>query len=184
VANRTLQSKLLKLKKSRRMHPRPAEIGGRVKVPQAISRSHIPEDAQPLFAYRERAKGVYDPFLNAIFPGVQRTSIERKFALERADEEALVAKLECEDVCDWVTLRRESPKNPVRLTYVFNRRKTMFFFVEAWYIKDESFIRVSKVYNEYAKALFDFRHFNANLISWESILPLTSLELVIPTRAG
>lgn len=184
------------------------DYGGSIHVPRSVGKSDVPDDAQALFNYRDRGNSYYDPFLNAIFPGVtpkesdwSAEDVEKKFlnrdgtaiptnvgerngrrwALSRADEERLATRLEQEDFCEYVTLS-DCKKQRKRLTYIFNRKKTRFFFVEVWYDEGASFIRISKEYGERDRAIFDFGHFNPGFIRWVETLPLTSLELVLPTR--
>src|SRR5258708_23507893 len=77
-----------------------------IKVPRRITTSHIPESSQKLFDYRGRGSTTgFDPFLDAIFPGVKQESTERKFALECSEEEKLIALIEDPDVCEYVTMK-------------------------------------------------------------------------------
>jgi hypothetical protein len=149
-----------------------------IKVPRRISTSHIPEDAKDVFNYRQRGKGYYDPYLNALFPGVKQESQERKFALERSEEEKLLELIEDPDVCDYITLP-SSPKLQKRITFVFNRKYSRCFFVEVWYAENNSFVLKSKVYGSKERAMFD--HDNKR-INWHSRLDLASLSLVLPRR--
>ena len=202
---------ILKAQKQRRKGRRAwfNDYGGAIHVPRSVGKSFIPDDAQALFNYRDRAKGTFDPFLEAIFPtrhfpapsdwkseGADPKATYpdgqpivtnagerngRRFALERADEERLVDRLAQDDLCDFVTLR-DNKKLQCRLTYVFNRKKTKFFFIEAWYAEGASFIRISKEYKELDNKLFDFSCFNSKTIHWQEVLPLASLELLLPSR--
>lgn len=195
---------VLKARKQRRMGRR-AYLTSQyslIHVPRSIGKSDIPEDAQPLFDYRSRGKSVYDPWLEAIFPGVKpkpsdwnAESVEkftkpdgtaipvnagerngRKFALERAEQERLLEFVEHEDVCDFHTVK-DSPLQSKRLTIVFNRKKTCVYFIQIDYHAQE--VRRSKTYGSYERALFDAEH---NRISWHHFLVLESLTLVLPRR--
>jgi len=181
-----LHPNVLKVRKQKRQGRRAwfKDYGGAVHVPRSVGKSDIPDDAQALFNYRDRGNTTaFDPFLNAIFPGVKSTSVERKFALTRADEEKLIDRLSQDDFCDFVTLK-DTPKLQTRLTYIFNRKKTRFFFVEVWYAEEASFLRISKEYGERDNQIFNFSHFNTGFIRWVEVLPITSLELVLPRRDG
>jgi hypothetical protein len=147
-------------------------------VPRSVGKAHIPEDAQPLFNYRDRALGCYDPWLDAIFPGVKnpQSSAQRKFSLARAEQEKLLAFVEHEDVCDFHTVR-DSPLQNKRLTVVFNRKKTVVYFVEVDYLL--KLVRRSKTYGGYDRAMFNADH---KRIEWRDELALESLTLVLPRR--
>lgn len=177
-----------------------------IKVPRVISTSGIPEDSQALFDYRKRGNTTgFDPFLDAIFPGVTPKASEwksqflskyldketgeaiadlpdemngRKFALERSEEEKLIALIEDPDVCDYVTLT-ESKLQRKRMTFVFNRKQDRCFFIEVSYDASNSFAMKSKVYGSRDRAMFDFKH---KRISWHEFVPLASLSLVLPRR--
>lgn len=178
-----------------------------IKVPRAISISDIPEDSQALFNYRKRGSTTgLDPFLDAIFPGVKPkesvwssvqvdkkytaldgspivdTAISshngRKFALDLAEEEKLVALIEDPDVCDYITMRT-SVMQKTRLTFVYNRQYTRCFFVEVTYAEADSFAMKSKIYGSRDRAIFDYEH---KRISWMEFLELSTLSLVLPRR--
>ena len=208
-----LHPNVLKLRKQKRNGKRAwfKDYGGSIHVPRSVGKTSIPEDSQALFNYRDRAKGVYDPFLEAIFPtkhfpppsdwkseGVDPKQTYpdgqpivtnagerngRRFALERSDEERLIDRLSQDDLCEYVTLK-DNKKLNTRLSYIYNRKKTKFFFVEAWYAPGASFIRVSKEYTEKDKNIFDFGNFHTGHIHWQEILPIASLELLLPSRAS
>src|SRR6185369_4395763 len=177
-----LHPNVLKLRKQKRQGPRAwfKDYGGAIHVPRSVGKSSIPDDAQALFNYRDRGNtAAFDPFLDAIFPGVKQTSLRRKFALERADEEKLIHRISGDDFCDFITIR-DNKRLQSRLTYIFNRKKTRFFFIEVWYAEGASFIRISKEYGERDSAIFDIHNLNIGFIRWVEVLPLTSLELVLP----
>jgi hypothetical protein len=179
-----LHPNVLKIRKQKRLGRRAwfKDYGGAIHVPRSVGKSDIPNDAQALFNYRDRGNTPEtDAFLDAIFPGVKQTSDRRKFALDRADEEKIVDRLSTDAFCDFVTLK-DNKRLQSRLTYIFNRKKTHFFFVEAWYAEGASFVRISKEYVEKDKILFDFGNFNPGIISWREVLPITSLELLLPSR--
>lgn len=171
---------VLKVSKQRRQGRRAylTSVYSLIKVPRSIDTANIPEDARALFSYRDRGNSYYDPYLNAIFPGVQRTSIERKFSIDRMEEEKLIALLEHPDVCDYVTLRAGGITK-TRLTFVFNRGCTSCFFLEVCYHPGNSYVMKSKLYGSRERAMFDLDH---KRITWLEHLPLTSLSLVLPRR--
>lgn len=172
-----------------------------IKVPRRISNSHIPEEAHALFDYRARGGSPqFNPFLDALFPGITPKASDwnseeihkkypeivefvgerngRKFALDRVEQEKLITLITDKDVCDYVTLR-ESPIQAKRLTFVFNRQRDRCYFIEISYDATQSYCMKSKVYGGRERAMFDFEH---NRISWHELLPLASLELVLPRR--
>lgn len=205
-----LHPNVLKSRKQRREKGRRAYLTSQyslISVPRSVGTSGIPEDAKALFDYRSRGKtSAYDPFLDAIFPGVTPKASEwksinlhkyldvdgnpiidtaisphngRKFTLERSEEEKLIALIEDPDVCDYVTLRT-SILQKKRMTFVFNRKHDRCFFIEITYDESNSFCMKSKVYGSKERAMFDFEH---HRISWMEFLELSSLALVLPRRA-
>lgn len=202
-----LHPNVLKVRKQKRQGRRAylTSVYNLIKVPRKINTSTIPEDAQALFNYRKRGTTTgLDPFLDAIFPGVKPkasqwsaeyltkyTTLEgepiaenvgekngRKFALDLAEEERLVALIEDPDVCDYITLRT-SVMQKTRLTFVYNRQYTRCFFVEVTYAEANSFAMKSKIYGSRDRAMFDFEH---KRISWMEFLELSTLSLVLPRR--
>lgn len=177
-----LHPNVLKLRKQKRMRRAYLNQFNRIHVPRSSGLTSFPEHAHNLLRPKYESWGD-DAFLNTIFPGVQQESSRRKFALERADEEKLIERLSQEDFCDFVTLK-DNKKMQTRLTYIFNRKKTKFFFVEVWYAEAASFLRISKEYGDKDRSIFDFGNFNTGHISWQEVLPIASLELVLPRRDG
>ena len=173
-------------------------------VPRSISTSHIPEDAEPLF--RRRYDVWDDAYLNAIFPGITPQASQwkseyltkftdkdgepiaenvgehngRKFALDRSEEERLLALVADPDVCDYHTMP-VGEMTKTRLTFVFNRQKTRCYFLEIAYRDNASYCMKSKVYGSEERAMFDFQH---RRISWMEFLELSSLSLVLPRRVN
>lgn len=169
---------VLKVRKQKRKGRRAylTSVYSLIQVPRSVGVSGIPENAKALFAYRERGKGFYDGWLETIFPGRKSTSIERKYAIERAEQERLLAFCDQEDVCDFHTVR-DYPLQNKRLTIVFNRKKDLVYFIEVRYF--EQTVYKSKQYGSYDRAMFDFEH---KRISWHESLHLESLTLVLPRR--
>lgn len=151
-----------------------------IPVPRSVGKGWIPEDSQALFNYRDRGASTYDPYLNAIFPGVKRTSEERKFCLSRAEEEGLIAALEVEDVCDFITVKKETSIQQTRITFVFNRKCTKCFFVEINYRGEHSYGMRSIIYTDKERAMTAFRR---KEISWMDFLPLSTLQLVLMDKS-
>lgn len=205
-----LHPNVLKVRKQKRLGGRRAYLTSQyslISVPRRVGISDIPEDAVGLFNYRGRgSEPGYDPFLDAIFPGVTPKASEwksvnldkkyldadgnpivdtaisphngRKFTLERSEEEKLIALIEDPDVCDYVTLRT-SVIQKKRMTFVFNRKHDRCFFIEITYSESSSYCMKSKVYGSKERAMFDFEH---KRISWMEFLELSSLALVLPRR--
>lgn len=68
--NRTMDAKRIKYIRQSRARPRALMMGkGYQRVPQSVDRSKIPKEYEGLFEYRTRAKGLIDPYLEALFPG-------------------------------------------------------------------------------------------------------------------
>lgn len=170
----------LKVAKQRRQGRRAylTSVYSLIRVPRSVGKSDIPEDAVGLFDYRSRGNSSYDPYLNAIFPGIKTTSAERKFSIDRSEEERLVGLLEHPDVCDYVTLRKGGITK-TRLTFVFNRGCTSCFFLEVCAVPGNSYVMKSKLYGSRDRAMFDLEH---KRVTWLECLPLTSLSLVLPSR--
>lgn len=173
---------VLKARKQRREGRRAylTSVYSLIHVPRSVGKAHVPEDAQALFAYRDRGLSVYDPWLEAIFPGVKnpQPSKERKFSLDRAEQERLLELVEHEDVCDFHTVL-DSPLQQKRLTIVFNRKKTYVFLIEVDYL--QKLVRRSKPYGGYDRALWDAQN-RRHRIDWREELTLESLTLVLPRR--
>lgn len=168
---------ILKLKKQMRMRRAHLNQFNRMHVPRSIGVSGIPEDGIALF---QRKYDSWDdsPFMNAIFPGVKRESIERKYAISRSDEEKLLALVADQDVCDFLTMPCGKLLN-FRMTYVFNRQKTRCYFLEVHTEEHGGYVMKSKVYGGEDRAMFDYNH---KRISWHEHLSLDSLTLVLPRR--
>src|SRR6266852_4101349 len=143
-----------------------------IHVPRQISTSHIPEDAEPLF--RRRYDVWDDAYLNAIFPGIKQDSQERNFAIERSEEEKLLALVADPDVGDYITLP-VGEMTKTRYTFVFNRQKSRCYLLEIAYRENASDCMKSTVYGSEERAMFDFKH---QRISWMEFLELSSLSLV------
>lgn len=167
---------VLKLRKQKRKGRRAYLNQGKIYVPRSVGKSFIPEDSKPLFDYRERVKSYAIPFLERIFPSMKGE--ERRFALERAEEEKLIASVEDPDVCDCYTVA-QGGITKTRLTLVYNLRKTRLYFIEVAYREGASYMMKSIVYGAEDRALFAYHH---KQINWLECIPLASLELVLPRR--
>lgn len=176
-----LHPNVLKVRKQKRQGRRAylTSVYSLIKVPRSVGKADIPENARAMFDYRARGNTVsYDPWLDAIFPGVKQQGKERKFALELAEEQRLIGMVEDPDVCDYITLKT-SDLQQKRLTFVFNRAHTRCFFIEVTYADANSFAMKSKVYGSKDRAMFDFEH---KRISWMEFIELSTLSLVLPRR--
>lgn len=147
-----------------------------IHVPRAVGKDALaqwPEQAQALFDYKSHLKGdnrFFDPFLKAVLPNVE-------YCLAKAEEEAKLYGFIAEEECiDFHTLR-DAPIQQYRLSIIFNRKKTVCFFIKADYVN--KVVEKSKRYGSYERAMFDFHH---NRISWHYVLPLESLTVVLPSR--
>lgn len=78
MVNRTMQAKTVKLIKQSRARPRVLWASKYQKVRQSVDRSKIPAEYQGLFEYRNRAKGLIDPYLEVLFPGSTMSEERRK----------------------------------------------------------------------------------------------------------
>lgn len=173
---------ILKIRKQKRQGRRAylTSVYSLIQVPRRVGISDIPDDAVDLFAYRKRGNTTgHDPWLDRIFPGVKQESERRKFALQQADEERLLAMVADEDVCDYITLR-DSKMQHKRITFIYNRQYTRCFFIEVSYAEGDSYAKKSNVYGGRDRAMFDFEH---KRIKWSEYIELTTLALVLPRRA-
>lgn len=198
---------VLKLRKQKRKGSR-AYLNrfNSIHVPRSVGKSGIPEDAKPLFDYRERAKGFFDPVFDRLFPSWPSKPSDwssehasdkildkdgnpipelvgvrngRKWALELAEQQKVIATIQDDEACDSYTVA-EGGITKTRLTLVYNIRKTRFYFIEvAARDNGASYMMKSIVYGAEDRALFAYRHRN---ISWLECVPLASLELVLPRR--
>lgn len=85
--NRTLEAKRIKYLKQAKARPRMLRASPYQKVHQSVDRSKIPLEYQGLFEYRNRAKGLLDPYLEALFPGSTKASDERQRYIDSITEE-------------------------------------------------------------------------------------------------
>lgn len=183
---------VLKVRKQKRQGRRAylTNVYSVMRVPRNIGKSAIPdhvkskqalETAEKLFDYRSRAviDVELESYLNSIFPGVKQVSERRKYCINKAEEEKLLAMICDPDVCDFVTLLKETPKRQRRITMVYNRQQSRVYFLEVNYLGKDSYVMKSIVYGSRDNALFDFHH---KRISWLEFLPLASLQLVLPRR--
>lgn len=197
---------VLKLRKQNRQGPR-AYLNrfNQMHVPRSVGKSGIPEDAKPLFDYRERAKGFFDPTFDRLFPIHPRAKFQqtaewssehvdpkfpdivknvgerngRRWALSLAEQERVVAAVEDPDVCDCYTVA-QGGITKTRLTLVYNLRKTRCYFIEVAARRNgASYMMKSQVYGAEDSALFAYRH---KRINWQECILLASLELVLPRR--
>lgn len=166
---------VLKLRKQKRNSSRRAYLTTKfsiIHVPRTLGMSGIPEDARPMFSYADHLKGnnaLFEPFLKAVLPSVA-------FCLEPTEEQKLIELIQHEEVVDFFTVR-DAPIQHYRLSLVFNRKKTVLFFVKVDFAN--KIVEKSKQYGSYDRAMFDLQH---NRISYHHVLPLHSLHLVLPNR--
>ena len=86
--NRSMERLRIKYIRQSKARPRTLRFNnGNVKVHQAVDRSKVPQEYQGLFEYRTRAKGLIDPYLEAIFPGSTVAATNRKQYLDEITEE-------------------------------------------------------------------------------------------------
>lgn len=86
--NRSMERLRIKYIRQSKARPRTLRFNnGNVKVSQSVDRSKIPLEFQGLFEYRTRAKGLIDPYLEAIFPGSTVAAMDRKQYLDEITEE-------------------------------------------------------------------------------------------------
>lgn len=79
----------LKLKKQQRMrraYLKPYSAS-QVHVPQQIDKSKVPASAEGIFDYRQRGKGFFDPYWDAIFPGVMKRFEHRLLDSKQSNSE-------------------------------------------------------------------------------------------------
>lgn len=86
--NRSMERLRIKYIRQSKARPRTLRFNnGNVKVSQSVDRSKIPKEYQGLFEYRIRAKGLIDPYLEAIFPGSTQSEDKRERYLDSITEE-------------------------------------------------------------------------------------------------
>jgi hypothetical protein len=86
--NRSMERLRIKVIKQSKARPRTLRFNnGHQKVHQSVDRSKVPAEFQGLFEYRTRAKGLLDPYLEAIFPGSTRAASQREQYLDNITEE-------------------------------------------------------------------------------------------------
>lgn len=163
----------LKLKKQQRMRRAYLKpyAANQVHVPQQIDKTQVPQSAEGIFDYRQRGKGFFDAYWDAVFPGRKSVSQERKIALTRASEERMIDMLA--DEADSFLTIREGGITKTRLTWMFNRKKTRNFFVETCLHPSGMYIKKSMVYCAEERAMFAFKN---NRIEWLEHIPLATQE--------
>lgn len=169
---------VLKLRKQKRQGRR-AYLTSKysiISVPRSVGNEALaqwPDAARPLFDYASHMKGdnrFFDPFLKAVLPNVE-------YCLTEAKEEEALYNLVCsEDCVDFFTVK-DAPIQNYRLSLIFNRKKTVLFFIKADY--SIKVVEKSKQYGSQERAMFDLQH---NRISWHYVLPLHSLHIVLPSK--
>jgi hypothetical protein len=170
---------VLKLRKQKRRNGRRAYLTSKfssIHVPRAVGKDALaqwPEAARPMLSYSDHMKGdnrFFDPFLKAVLPSVE-------YCLAKAEEEqALHDLIVTEECVDFFTVR-DAPVQQYRLTIIFNRKKTVLYFIKADFLN--KVVEKSKQYGSQERAMFDLQH---NRVSWHYVLPLTSLHTVLPTK--
>lgn len=86
--NRSMDRLRIKVIRQSKARPRTLRFNnGQQKVHQSVDRSKIPKEFQGLFEYRSRAKGLIDPYLEAIFPGSTAAASQREQYLDAITEE-------------------------------------------------------------------------------------------------
>lgn len=167
--------KAAKQKRMRRAYLKPYSAS-QVHVPQQIDKSKVPLSAEGIFDYRQRGKGFFDPYWDAVFPGRKSLSVEKKYAMKREEEERIVDML-ADEADSFLTLR-EGGITKTRLTWMFNRKKTRNFFVLTCLHPSGGFIKKSMVYCAEERAMFAFHN---NRIEWLEHIPLATQEPDAPS---
>lgn len=191
--------KAKKQKRMRRAYLKPYSAS-QVHVPQQIDKSKVPASAEGIFDYRQRGKGFFDPYWDAVFPGVKRDSQwrstpteakaivkssglpypnqgeddrlnGRKYCMTRAEEERIVDML-ADEADEFLTVR-EGGITKTRLTWMFNRKKTRNFFVLTCLHPSGMYVKKSMVYCAEERAMFALKN---NRIEWLEHLPLATQE--------
>lgn len=166
---------VLKARKQKRNNGRRAYLTNKfsiIHVPRAIGQEALqtsfPEHAQALFKYGDRVAGEMD-LLKEIMPAVEWT-------ISGSEADKMLDLIQSEEVVDFVKIK-DAPIQQYKLCLIFNRRKTVLFFVKADFFN--KIVEKSKQYGSLERAMFDFHH---NRISYHDVLPLHSLHLVLPNR--
>lgn len=197
---------VLKYRKQKRQASRRAyltNVFSVIKVPRTVGKSNVPESSRPMFDYRDRGGDYYNAFIDLIMPGrlpgthfkveaaisgkitpemmdaamnPKNPNKGRRYALDRAEQEKILASIDCEDEMYPITVF-EGGITRTRISFVFNRRYTKCFFTETCYHPAGSYFSVSKQYGSRERALFDLEH---KRIVWMETVSLSSLTPVPP----
>jgi hypothetical protein len=155
--NRSMERLRLKVIRQSKARPRTLRFNnGHQKVHQSVDRSKIPLEFQGLFEYRTRAKGLLDPYLEAIFPGSTKAETQREQYLDSITEE---------------------PDRPLAVVLVhgkfrtvmkrFNARMNCIEFVE--YQSIPKLLRISITYSNLDRAMDCYA---GGRIHWKTIIQL------------
>lgn len=204
MANRVIEAKRLKMQKQQRMRRAYLKpYSGLMKVPQSVDKTKVPESAEGIFDYRKRGNtSPYDPYFDALFPGVKRISSwksaainakhqtsrqtgdpipqegedgrlnGRAYCLCRADEERIIDMLLADEADNYVTVR-EGGITKTRITMMYNNKYSHIYFIETCTHPSAMYVRWSIVYGDKDRALFALDY---NRIVWIEIFHLSSTE--------
>lgn len=158
MVNRTMQAKRLKATKQKRMkRAYLKEYFGLIKVPQSVDKSKVPLNAEGIFDYRYRGNTpAYDPYLDAIFPGVKQLSPEKQRCMRMANSERVIAML-ASPADSFVTVR-EGGITKTRTTMMYNSDYSHCYFTETCTHPTNSYIKKSMVYGSRERAYFALEH--------------------------
>lgn len=134
---------------------------GQMKTGQSVDRSKIPEESLALFAYRERAKGFIDGYLEALYPNAGQISAARAEALDRSIQPSKPIEL----ITKLVSGRFR------KVTMFSDLGDTSFYFIE--HLTTIAIIRRSITYNNRDRALL---HFQDNTLKWKEVIELNDVE--------
>lgn len=157
--NRTMEAKRIKYIKQSKARPRALRMNnGQMKTGQSVDRSKIPEESLALFAYRERAKGFIDGYLEALYPNAGQISAARAEALDRSIQPSKPIEL----VTKLVNGRFR------KVTMFSDLGDTCFYFIE--HITTAALIRRSISYNNRDRAMSAYLD---GVLRWKEIVRLT-----------
>lgn len=151
-----MESKRIKLVRQSKARPRTLRASPYYKTGQSVDRTKIPKEFQGICDYRNRAKGLLDPYLEALFPGSTMSEEKRQAYLDTIPSERdriIVTSLVS-----------------TRLRIVLKKANTRFDCIEfVEYLKTPNLIRFSITYNNDDRAM---DRFAGGSIHWKTVIEL------------
>lgn len=155
--NRSMERLRIKYIRQSKARPRVLRMNnGYQKLGQSVDRSKIPLQYQGLFEYRSRAKGLLDPYLEAMYPGSTKSEEYRQKYLDSITEET-----------DRMMAVRLIDGRLRKVIKLFDARMNCITFME--YLKVPGLLRFSISYSNDDRAMDCFA---GGTIRWIEIIEL------------